>query len=137
METQKVKSFVQSHIATEWQSQDLSSAVWLQSLLLATCLLFCLTKKPQVTRADVTAMILLPPGTGALALFLPYHVRFPILLVFTLQCSGILKCPSWKRPFNLLWSSGSSFGKCVWGVGVVFVSILPCGFHFFPTTLFS
>lgn len=125
IEVQKVKSFAQSHITSEWQSQDLSYAVWLLSLC----------SWQHAILSDKKA-----PGRwgwhGSCALGNPGSISFLLCCVslpsaFPLQCSRVVECPSWKRPFRLLRSSGSAFGKCVWGVGGVFVLSFPVGFTFF------
>lgn len=57
------------------------------------------------------ALFPLTSGTQALPPLGPCSVQFPIPLAFPQQRSGILECPGRGRSFQLLWTSGSSFGK--------------------------
>ena len=126
VEAQEVKSFAQSHRACN-RARILASQSGFRGCA-PDRWLFCLTKRPQVTRAHVAACS--PSYSGSLALSPSYsgvcgsHSQWHF-------CCSVPKCSGRTRPFRLLWSSGSSFVKHVQIVGELLSRAFLMGFIFF------
>lgn len=127
-EAQEAKSFAQSHRACEWQGQDFSCTIWLQSL--CSWLLTVLSDKKatghQGSRGSLLPIVLREPGSLSQLLCCVWF-PFPVWHF----CCSVLECPGRTRPFRLLWSLGSSFVKHVQIVGELLSWAFVMGFIFF------
>lgn len=128
IEAQKLKSFAQSHIASEWESGFELCSLPPECVLLITCC--SVWQKTQVTRADMAAVAPLFSGLRPFFLItLLCVVSIPSGIATAVFWSG--RMPMGEKALQMIMELWGFLWACVWIVGVVLLCTFLVGFTLF------